>query len=208
MARSALHAGVDRRGREARALEQLDRVEEEREQQPVDHEAGRVGHLDHGLAERRAQPVRAGARVGARGGGERELDQRHLRDGVEDVQRREALGATARGRQRLGRQRRGGAGEHGAGPEHGGQFGKQRGLRGLLVHDRLDQEADLRQAAPLARHLDGLGVEEAARAPRRGLRARAQEHRAVPSRHGRQAACDRAAPDDPEPLRERVLGIG
>jgi len=28
------------------------------------------------------------------------------------------------------------------------------------------------------------------------------------SRHGRQAARDRATPDDPEPLWKRVLGIG
>src|SRR3954462_8082081 len=85
-----LHAGVDRLGLELELDHQPHGVEQQREQQPIDHEAGRVGNLDSGLpqllAQRRAP--RAGVVVG--GGREHELDERHLLDRVEHVQPYEA----------------------------------------------------------------------------------------------------------------------
>ena len=73
---------------------QPDGVEEVGEEQAVDDEAGLVGDLDRGLAERRAPGERplAGA-VGAVG--EADLDQLHPRHRVEDVEAEEAAGDAA-----------------------------------------------------------------------------------------------------------------
>jgi hypothetical protein len=59
-------------------------VEEVGEEQAVDDEAGLVGDLDRGLAERRA-PGSARSRTSAAPGRDADLDQRHSRHRVEDV---------------------------------------------------------------------------------------------------------------------------
>ena len=83
-------------------------VEEVGEEQAVDDEAGQVGNLDRGLAERRAPGERLLAgRVGAVG--EADLDQLHPRHRVEDVEAEEPA-VDAAGLGDLGDAERGGRG--------------------------------------------------------------------------------------------------
>ncbi len=88
------------------------RVEEVGEQQPVDHEAGHVGHLDRGLAERLAQRVHAVAGVRRRlRRGRPARPAASWSTGLKTWKRGEAVGAPAGLGQRLDRQRRRGGGE-------------------------------------------------------------------------------------------------
>ena len=136
VAGAELHAGVDLAGLHAGPLHQPHGVEEVGEEQAVDDEAGLVGDLDRGLAERRAPGERllAGA-VGAVG--EADLDQLHPRHRVEDVEAEE-LAAMPAGRGDLGDAERGGGGRQvgvGAGL---GDPREQLALGLDLLDDRLD----------------------------------------------------------------------
>ena len=79
-------------------LHQPHRVEQVGEEQPVDDEAGLVGDLDRGLAQRRAPGARALGDPVAQRLREAELDQLHPRDRVEDVKAEEALRRRRRAR--------------------------------------------------------------------------------------------------------------
>ena len=67
---------------EAVALEQADGVEQVGKEQPVDHEAGGVGHLDRGLVERSQSSCRRRRVSSARLAGKRQLHQPHLSTGL------------------------------------------------------------------------------------------------------------------------------
>ena len=95
-----LHAGVDRSRLESRPLEEPDRVEEIGEEQAVDDEPGLVRDFDHGLAEQLAERSSPLANAGRGGRREAQLDELHLRHGVEDMEAEEPLRAPGRGRQR------------------------------------------------------------------------------------------------------------
>ena len=88
-------AGVDRLDRADALLERADRVEHERDEDPVDEEARAVAGLDRQLADAR-DVLRAG-RHGLVGGRDRphDLDEPHHLDGVEEVQPDDAVGALA-----------------------------------------------------------------------------------------------------------------
>ena len=86
MAGAERHAGVDVARRQVGLLEQLDGREEVGEEQPVDDEAGDVGHDDGALAERLAERDRALRAASVAPARERELDELHLVHRVEDVQ--------------------------------------------------------------------------------------------------------------------------
>jgi hypothetical protein len=78
----------------------------------------------------------------------------------------------------------------------------------VLLDDRLDHERGLREPLAVAGDVDRVGVEPVARGGRAALGAGAQRHRPVTGREGGEAASDRSAPDDAEPLGERVLDVG
>jgi hypothetical protein len=181
-------------------------VEQVGEQQPVDDEAGHVRDLDRGLAERLAQRVRALPGLGRGRARERELDERHLRHRVEDVQRREAVGAAAGRRELLhgegARRRR----EEGVLREQGIKAPVERRLGRGVLDDRLDDDGRLAQAVQVAGHLDvgrarlaALG-EAALRALRRPVRARPQHDLAVVRGDRGQPAGDPAAARDADAL--------
>ena len=86
------HAGVDLDRFESELVEEPDRVEQVREQQPVDDEAGFVGDLDDVLAQRPAEGAGAGADVVVQRPGQAELDELHPRHRIEDVEAVEAVG--------------------------------------------------------------------------------------------------------------------
>ena len=116
VAGAELHAGVDALGVDAVALEQAHGVEQVGEEQPVDDEAGGVGHLDRGLLEPLAEAVQLELRLGRRLVGEGQLDQLHLLDRVEHVQRGEAVRAAAGGGELGDRERGGGGGQRSSPP--------------------------------------------------------------------------------------------
>ena len=106
-----------------------------------------LGHrgrrYDRRLAELLAEGVGARPGLGAGRGREDELDERHLRHRVEDVQAAETLGAAAGGGELADRQRRGGRGDDGVVGGDCARFGEDRRLGGERRGDRLDDEGDL-----------------------------------------------------------------
>ena len=92
VAGAELHAGVDLACLHAGPLDHANGVEEVGEEQAVDDEAGLVGDLDRGLAQRRTPGERLLAGLGG-AVGEADLDQLHPRHRVEDVQAEELLGS-------------------------------------------------------------------------------------------------------------------
>ena len=134
-------------------------------------------------------------------GREGELDERHLRHRVEDVQADEALGAAARGARAaatdsdevvVARTR--------PGAEDRGQLGEQRGLGVVLLDDRLDDERRVGQCVEVAATVAAVhGSTASSSSQSRALRRREVSERAhrttwpVTGRDGGQAARDRAA---------------
>ena len=160
-------------GRHAGLFDQPHGAEQVREQQPVDHEAGDVGDLDGRLLEGLAQRERARAGLLARLAREHELDELHLRDGVEDVQaRRSARGA---------RSPRPGAATDSeevvlariaSGPTIASSSPSSRGLDVVVLDDRLDDERRLGERLRVGHDLDVLGVDLGAEARERLLDGR------------------------------------
>ena len=202
-------------GRQPAGLLQLDGVEQEREQQAVDDEAGGVGDLDGGLAERRRT-----ARACARGSpalaaaGKMTSTSFIFGHGVEDVQPDEAVGVRAgapRARSTAARRwwwRRW--------PPAATWRSRSAIRRGLGVVDPRRSPRPRRwqrgQLGQVGHHADVLGLDLAAepaadlldrrpRAVRAALRSRPEHDLVgVPGGRGRQPARDRAASGDAQPL--------
>lgn len=107
VATAELHAVVDVLLGGDTGLERADGVEQVRHEQEVDDEAGRVLRLDHDLADLLAEGAGALEDLVRRREGAHDFDQLHERDGVEEVQTHEVLGALRGGGHVTDGQRRG-----------------------------------------------------------------------------------------------------
>ena len=206
MRRAERHARVDGGRLQPRLLEQPDRAEQVREEQPVHDEAGDVRDLDGNLLERLAQGDRPRAGVVGGLGREGELDELHAGDRVEDVEADEAVGPPGRLRERLDRERRRGGRDDRVAGQQLVELGEVGRLRVGVLDDRLDDERRARQLRQIGVDLDAVLVvvgelgDALVRALRRRLAARPQGDLSVLDRDSREARRDGAASCDAQPF--------
>ena len=124
---------------------------EEPGQQPVDHERRRVLDQHARLAQRLADGERGGQRGVVGPLGPHDLQQRHHRDRVEEVEPDHPLGVRQVGRHRGDRQRRGVGGQHALGRDDLLQLGPDLLLDAEVLEDRLDHEVGVGEGAPCRR---------------------------------------------------------
>ena len=148
---AVLHPDVQVLRRDTRFVENADAVVEERNQDAVDDEAGRVVAADRRLAETRAEGVRGLERVLGSELGADDLDERHQRGRVEEVHAEDALRPLGRSpdlRHGEGRRIRR---EHGIRADDRLELGEEPSLRLELLHDRLDHEVAACELGELGR---------------------------------------------------------
>jgi hypothetical protein len=144
---------VERIGRHAGLVEHSDAVVEQGDQHAVDHEPGRVVARNRGLAEPLDDGDRGADRVVRRQLRPDDLDERHQRSGIEEVQADDALGRGRRGSDlrhgERGRVRR----EDGVGAARPLEVPEQLALCTELLDDRLDHEVAVRERGELGGRL-------------------------------------------------------
>ena len=111
------HPGVQILRRHARLVEDTDAVVQERDQDAVDHEAGRVVTADRRLPDPRAEREGGLERAVLGQLGADDLDERHQRRRVEEVHPDDTAGRVGRGRDLGDGERRGVGREDGLGPQ-------------------------------------------------------------------------------------------
>src|SRR5579862_4275204 len=140
-----LHPRVEILGRHARLVENADAVVEQRDEDPVDDEAGRVVTADRMLPELLRERVRGLERLVGAALGADDLDEGHQWGRVEEVHAHDALrrrdGARDLGDGQGGRVGR----ENGLRAADALELGKELPLRSELLDDRLDHDVAIRE---------------------------------------------------------------
>ena len=137
---AVLHPRVEILDGDARFVEHADAVVQQRDQDAVDDEAGRVVAADRVLSQPLAEGVRRLERVVGGALGADDLDERHQRRRVEEVHADDALRFRARRRDLGHGQRRRVRREHDVVADEAVELGEQLLLRLELLDDRLDHE--------------------------------------------------------------------
>ena len=198
MPRAESHARVDRLRLQPGRVQHPHRLERVGEQQPVDHEAGHVGHLDRRPAEHRTQRAKGCPRLLGGRLREGQLHQGHPLHGVEHVHPREALGTGAGLAQLADRQRRRGRGQQRVIGQENPQAAQQVGFDRPVLRHRFHDDRAVTERVELGDHL-----RRAVQAlPRTGggiVAAGPHDRVHVPARQPRQTARDHTASGYPKP---------
>ena len=140
-----LHGGVDLLHRRDALLERADRAEEVGDHQPVHDEAGRVLADDTGLAEGGDELAERGDRRLAGGDGPDDLDERHHRRRIEEVQAGDPIRPLRRGGHLDDREAGGVRGEDRSRRAQPVERAEHLLFRGHLLDDGLDHEVAVLQ---------------------------------------------------------------